>query len=249
MKKQQKEYKPSYEKQAAYYDAIYAAQGKDYEKEAQRIHEIAGRYKKSPGNRLLDVGSGTGAHFPYLSQGYAVEGLDLDGDMLKVARKRFPQGVFHQGDMVDFHLAAKFDVITCLFSAIGYTKSLENMRAAISNMGQHLEAGGVLVVEPWFAPHEWREGTPHATYVDQPDLKIARVNISEREGDVSVINFHFLVASGGEVEYFTERHELGLFTEEAYRDAFAEAGLDTIHDPQGITNRGLYIGVKPAAHR
>jgi len=72
MKNQQKEYKPSFERWAAYYDAIYEAQGKDYQKEADKIHEIVARYKKSPGNRLLDVDSGTGGHFPYLSQWYAV---------------------------------------------------------------------------------------------------------------------------------------------------------------------------------
>lgn len=247
MKNQQEESKPSYERQAAYYDAIYAAQGKDYQREAQQIHETIARYKKSPGSNLLDVGSGTGAHFPFLSQWYTVEGLDLDGEMLKVARKRFPGGTFHQGDMVDFQLPARFDAITCLFSAIGYTKSLENMKAAVRSMSRHLVEGGVLLIEPWFAPDEWREGTPHATYVDQPDLKIARVNISEREGDVSVVNFHFLVATGGKVDYFTERHELGLFSEQAYLDAFEDAGLDTIHDPEGIANRGLYIGVKPTA--
>jgi SAM-dependent methyltransferase len=249
MENQQNKYKFGYEKQAAYYDAIYEAQGKDYRKEANQIHEIITRHKKSPSSKLLDVGSGTGGHFPYLSERYVVQGLDLDGAMLEVARKRFPDGTFHQGDMVDFHLDQKFDAITCLFSAIGYTRSLENMQAAVRNMSRHLVEGGVLIIEPWYAPNEFAEGPPHATFVDRPDLKIARVNFGEIEGDVSILLFHFLVASEGEVEYFTERHELGLFTEQAYLEAFDEAGLDTVHDPEGLTNRGLYIGVKPASEK
>lgn len=246
MRQEPKEHKPSYEKQAAYYDAIYRAQGKDYEAEAKQIHEVIKKHQKSPGNSLLDVGCGTGGHFPYLSEKHEVEGLDLDGDMLKVARQRFPEGVFHQGDMVDFQLNRKFDAITCLFSAIGYTKTLDNMREAVRNMGSRLTEGGVLVVEPWFTPDKWKVGTAHATYVDKPDLKIARVNVSEREGDVSIVNFHFLVATKGKVEHFTELHELGLFTEQQYIDAFNDAGLETTYDKKGTTGRGLYIGVKPS---
>lgn len=238
-------HRPSYEKQAIYYDAIYEAQGKDYQREAGQIHEVISRHKRSSGNNLLDVACGTGGHFPYLSAWYSVEGIDLDWDMLQIARDRSPDGTFHQGDMVDFNLTKEFDAITCLFSAIGYTRASREMKKAIKNMSQHLTRGGVLVVEPWHTPEEWRVGGPHATFVDKPDLKLARINFSEREGDIAIVNFHFLVATEGKVEHFTELHELGLFTEEEYLEAFEGAGLYTTHDADGITGRGLYIGVKP----
>lgn len=233
-----------YERQAELYDAIYEAQGKDYQKEATQIHQVIEKSKLSRGNKLLDVGCGTGGHFPFLSKWYTVEGLDLDGHMLAVARKRFPNISFHQGDMVNFSLDNQFDAVTCLFSAIGYTKTVDRMQAAIVNMTRHVKPGGVLVVEPWFSPDQWNVGRPSATFVDKPDLKVARVNISEREGDVSAVNFHFVVAKPGKAEYFTELHELGLFTPEQYLQGFEMAGLRVEHDPKGVTGRGLYIGVK-----
>lgn len=245
MKQQSKsEILVTYEKQAEYYDAIYEAQGKDYAKESAQIHEVVKKYKKSLGNGLLDVGCGTGGHSAFLKEWYQVEGLDIDEHMLGVARKRFPEIPFHQGDMSEFNLAREFDAVTCLFSAIGYTQTPENMYKAIKQMGSHLKHGGVLVVEPWFSPDQWKMGTPHAVFVDKPGLKIARVNISDRKGDVSVINFHFLVAIQDKVEHFTELHELGLFNPDEYLKAFNLANLEVTHDQQGITGRGLYIGVK-----
>lgn len=237
----------SYEREAVYYDAVYEAQGKNYEKESEKIHKLIEEYKKSPGNKLLDIGCGTGGHFPYLQNWYSVEGLDIDENMLSVARQRHPNITLHQEDMTNFQLKNQFDAITCLFSAIGYTKTPERLKSAITIMGQHLKPGGILVVEPWFSPDQWKVGKSSAVFVDKPEFKLARINISQKEGNISIVNFHFLVAKEGnkDVEHFTETHELGLFTNQEYLEAFKEAGLETIHDPQGITGRGLYIGVKP----
>jgi ubiquinone/menaquinone biosynthesis C-methylase UbiE len=244
MKQDKKEYKHAYERQAVYYDAIYEAQGKNYLNEAEQIRKVIEKYKKTSGNGLLDVGCGTGGHFPYLREWYSLEGLDIDDQMLKVARQRHPDITFHQGDMVNFDLGKQFDVVTCLFSAIGYAMTVPNLQSAIKSLERHTKPGGVVVVEPWFSPEQWKEGRPSAVFVDKPDMKLARINISERKGNISIINFHFLVATPDNVEHFTELHEIGLFTKEEYLDSFEKTGLKTTHDPQGITGRGLYIGVK-----
>jgi hypothetical protein len=81
-------------------------------------------------------------------------------------------------------------------------------------------------------------------FIEEPDLKIARMNISEVDGTLSFFDFHYMVATPEGINYFTERHELGLFTNEEYLEAFRLAGLEVLHDPEGIYGRGLYIGVK-----
>src|SRR5260221_2002790 len=105
-------------KSEAFYDAIYGAM-KDYEKEAQQIRAVIKQYKQSPGNALLDVACGTGAHLAFLQRDYAVEGLDLDEEMLAIARRHNPGVAFHHANMVDFDLGHTFDVVMCLFSSIG----------------------------------------------------------------------------------------------------------------------------------
>jgi hypothetical protein len=68
------------------------------------------------------------------------------------------------------------------------------------------------------------------------------MNRAERDGDISVIDFHYLVGTPERLEHFTEHHELGLFTDAQYRDAFAAAGLAVAHDHEGLMGRGLYLG-------
>jgi ubiquinone/menaquinone biosynthesis C-methylase UbiE len=219
--------------------------GKDYIAEAQKVHQILQQYKKSPGNHLLEVACGTGLHASVLKDFYQVEGLDLDPEMLAVAKEKYPDIPFHQADMADFDLGKEFDAVTCLFSSIGYVKTTARLDQAIQAMTRHLQPGGLLIVEPWFSPEQWKPGRVSALFVNEPELKISRINISEAEGNLSFFVFHYTVGTPGGVEYFTERHELGLFTHEEYLSAFRKAGLETIHDPEGLDGRGLYIGLKP----
>lgn len=53
-----------------------------------------------------------------------------------------------------------------------------------------------------------------------------------------------MVATLGQIEHFTEMHETGLFKHDEYLGAFMAAGLDVVHDPDGLGGRGLYIGRK-----
>jgi SAM-dependent methyltransferase len=229
---------------AAYYDAIY--HWKDYEQEAGTIHALIGQHARRLARTLLDVACGTGQHVAFLCEHYTVVGLDLDPGLLAVARARCPGIEFVEADMVGFELGRRFDVVTCLFSAIGYVKTLPRLQQAIRCMSQHLNPGGVLVVEPWFSPDTWNVGSVHALLVDQPELKIARMSVSEREDRLSRNEFHYLVATADGVRYFTERHELGLFTQEEYTRAFQASGLGVAFDPDGLTGRGLYIASRPS---
>ncbi len=230
-------------KSAHFYDAIYGF--KDYEGESKQLHALIQKHKHSNGSTLLDVAFGTGGHIPYLGVHYQVQELDLDDELLAVARTRHPNILFHQGDTVDFELAERFDVITCLFSAIGYVKTEERLRQAIQTIADHLSLEGVLIVEPWFNPDVWVAGRPHMLNIDEPDLKITRMNVSEREGDLAVIEFHYLVGTAEGIDYFSERHELALFHSAIYIITFEAAGLQTYHDPEGLMDRGLFVGIKP----
>jgi SAM-dependent methyltransferase len=234
-----------YAQSAPYYDAIYGALGKDYGREAARIHALIQEHKRSAGNILLDVACGTGGHIGYLRRHYTVEGLDVEGAMLDIARRKHPDIVFHQGNMVDSDLGRQFDAIVCLFSAIAYTGTVARLGQAMRTMRAHLRPGGVVIVEPFIRPEVFRDGHLSADFVDQPELKLARVALSRRRDGLAVLEFHFLVGTPEGVQVFTEQHELALFTHTDFTDAFQSSGLETTHDPDGLIGRGLYIGTRP----
>ncbi len=233
-------------KSAQFYDAIYS--WKDYQADADKLHAMITEHKQSDGNTLLDVACGTGGHFPYLREHYTLTGLDLDDKMLAVARDRFSDISLHQASMVDFDLGQTFDVVTCLFSSIGYVVTVEALNQTIETFYRHTKPGGVVIVEPWFAAERINTKRVSALHVDEADLKITRMNTISIEDGVSTIHFHYLVGIPGKgVNYFTEDHVVGLFTHEQYLHAFTSVGLDVGYDSVGLMDRGLYIGTRPLA--
>jgi ubiquinone/menaquinone biosynthesis C-methylase UbiE len=230
-------------KSATIYDAIYAARF-DFDAAASMVHELIQAHKRTAGNTLLDVACGTGAYLVHLRASYVVEGVDLDSGMLAVARQKLPDVPLHQADLVDFDLGRRFDAVLCLGSAIGYVGTVDRLRQAVGTLARHTVPGGVVIVEPWFGPDVWEDGRLTANLVEQPALKIARVLVSGRDGSVSTLDIHYLVARPEGVEYFTERHRLGLFTDEEYVAAFREADVHVTHDAEGLLGRGLYVGTR-----
>jgi hypothetical protein len=107
--------------------------------------------------------------------------------------------------------------------------------------------GGVLLVEPQLTPEVELDGHLGAVFVDQPTLKIARLNRNEVAGTISVLHSHYLVATPEGIEHFTERHELGLFSHQEYLAPFGTSGLEVSYepDPKLLSGRGVYTGVRP----
>lgn len=227
-----------------YYDVIYSTMGKDYVAEANKLHEFIQKYKRTDGNTLLDVACGTGTHAGLLSERYKVEGTDLNAGMLKVARKKHPGLRFTRNDMRSFDLGRKFDVVTSLFSAVGYMKTNAELQKAIKSMSRHLLTGGVLLVEPWFTPEQWYPGRVSTILVDKPDIKIVRMTRGGVKGKISLLDFQYLVGTAKEIRHIVEHHEFRLFSHEEYMNAFTRAGLTVTHDGEGVDGRGLYIGIK-----
>jgi ubiquinone/menaquinone biosynthesis C-methylase UbiE len=233
-----------YKKLAKYYDIIYS--WKDYEKEVNIIKKLIKKYKKSNGTELLDVGCGTGKHLEYLKYDFSCTGCDINLEMLDEARENVENVFFIQADMITLDLKKKFDIIICLFSSIGHVKTYNNLEQTIHNFSNHLEKGGVVIIEPWLTKSTYDAGRPGMTTYDAKDIKIARLNTTKIEGDLSILEMHYLIAERNrDIEYFSEKHELGLFEIDQFLEFMTNAGLKAEFLKDGLLKeRGLYIGIK-----
>jgi SAM-dependent methyltransferase len=230
-------------KSAAFYDAIYAARGKDYAAEAAWLR-AAYRNVAAGSGRLLDVACGTGRHLSQLRTEFRVEGLDAEPAMIAIARERLPDVPLQVARMQDFSVDGSFAIVQCLFSSIGYVADEAELFATIARFANVVERGGLLVVEPWFSPADWEELKLDAVFVDEPDLKIARLGRPERYGTTSVLRYEYLVGEPSGLSTFSESHAQQLFTDDQYRTAFKRAGLSVRNERSDLFARGLYIGQK-----
>ena len=232
-----------FNKSAAFYDALYS--WKDYPAEAAKLH--AWISARTPAARsLLDVACGTGMHLQHLRERYTVEGVDVEPSLLAVARERLQDVPLHLGDMRTFNLGRQFDVVTCLFSSIGYMQTPEDLLHAIVNMSGHVTPSGLLIVEPWLGPERFDPNHLSQPLVAQGDgFNIVRMNDSRVTGRLSILRFHYLVGRPNRIDHFVEEHSLGMFTADEYRQAFEAAGLVAEHDLEGLMGRGLWICRRP----
>ncbi|MFX1572310.1 MAG: class I SAM-dependent DNA methyltransferase [Promethearchaeota archaeon] len=233
-----------YNKLAKYYDLIYS--WKDYKQEVNSIKSLIKKYKNSDGNELLDVGCGTGKHLKYLKLDFSCIGIDINIEMLKIARDNIKDVIFTQADMITMDLNKKFDIIISLFSSIGHVKTYNNLKQTILNFSRHLKKGGVVVIEPWLTKSTYDVGRPGMTTYETEDIKIARLNTTKLENDLSILEMHYLIAERNkDIEYFSERHEMGLFDINKFLKYMTQAGLKSEFLKDGLMkDRGLYVGIK-----
>jgi SAM-dependent methyltransferase len=165
-----------------YYDLLY--EDKNYSKEVEFVSAIIRRH--APDARtVLDLGCGTGIHAcAFAREGYLVTGLDRSADMLAKARERRTQARangsvhvdFQQGDIRDFKLTARFDVVVALFHVIGYLPANADLEATFARIREHLQPGGLLIFDHWYGPAVLtNRPAPRIKTFENNEVKIIRI--------------------------------------------------------------------------
>ncbi len=215
------------------YDIVYS--WNDYEREAAILHRLVGR----DGGGLLDVACGTGRHLEELARWYRGEGIDLDPEMVAIARRR--GSMVHESEMTGFGLGRRFEIVTCLFSSIAYAEDLD---AAVANLARHVLPGGALVVEPWLYPDAVLPGHISLHTGERNGVHVARMGTVRVEDRLSHIDFDYLIGESGRIQHRTESHAMRLWTHAEYLAAFERAQVSAGYEADGLMGRGLYLGTR-----
>lgn len=226
---------------AELYDAIYFT-FKDYAAEAAAIaRRIRAEHPRA--RTVLDVACGTGEHARLLAEhhGFEVDGVDLNTEFLRLARFKHPAGRFYEADMREFDLPGRYDAVICMFSSIGYVKTLPDLERALRNFRRHLAPNGIVMVEPWFPPEAVSAGHKSTRTAEANGVYVERVSTTDIDGRRFLLRFDYTIREGDRVRHTTELHELGLFTRDETLEAFGAAGLTARHEAPTKLNRGLYL--------
>ncbi|MEP2531920.1 class I SAM-dependent methyltransferase [Shimia sp.] len=143
--------KPPQPELAARTHDIYEEQAEQFDRERSRkLFEARWLTRFSDGlprgARVLDLGCGAGEPIAswLIGEGFHYTGVDIAEAMLTIARGRWPERDWRQGDMRALDLGEQFDGIVAWNSFFHLTR--DEQRACLPVLGQHLAPGGHLLV-------------------------------------------------------------------------------------------------------
>ena len=229
-----------YGKSSKYYDIAFA--NKDYQRESKFLHEHA-KDKGINASKLLNLACGTGSHEQYFSEIPEIHGLDFNKEFIDIAMRKNPSVSYHLGDMTDFKLNERFDIITCLFSSIANLESISALKKMVGCSVEHMNRNGIFIIEPFFEPHEWINNLMFMKTFDTDDYKYSIISKSQlKDGKGIGKEVHtYLDKSGFDV--FEEDFIFSLFKQEDIKNIFIEYKLEYIFIKNEIFTRGLHIGI------
>jgi SAM-dependent methyltransferase len=132
----------AYERFAAFYDVVMD----DPAPRAARVDAAIDRYRPQAAT-LLELGCGTGSILARLETTAALTGLDRSPEMLAIAATKVPGAQLVGGDMADFDLGRRFDVVACVFDSINHLLDVPSWASLIACVHRHLTDGGLFVFD------------------------------------------------------------------------------------------------------
>jgi SAM-dependent methyltransferase len=127
---------------AKFYDSVIG-QSNEFE---NYVKNIINKYNKNA-KSILELGCGTGNNIKKLSTDFNVTGIDFSKHMLKIAKKKVPDGKFYLKDIRNLNLKIKFDVIICLYDTINHLRLFNDWKKLFDDVYKHLNENGLFIFD------------------------------------------------------------------------------------------------------
>lgn len=198
------------------------------------------------GDRLLDVGCGTGRSFtPMLARGWKVTGCDVSPAMLERARIKVGDAArLEVADMRELPRFGSFDLVWALDDAVNYLLSTEELEAALSGMRENLSSDGLMMFD-LNALLVYRTFFTERRVVEREGMRLTwsgRTVPNAKPGSIGEALFE-IDGDGGKGEAKAHLHRQRHFPEAEVRAALQEAGLECLavfgHGYDGVPKQPL----------
>lgn len=225
---------------AEIYDELFSAT-MDYEKEVDYYDKIL---RKNNCQRILEVGCGCGHRGKFfINKGHDYTGLDISEGMLKIARRKYPEIRFVQGDVRQLKLKENFDAIIWVGVGSAYLTTDDDVMSVLKSM-KRLISRGVIIIDGFDADFiipnfkkniSWSKKIGSRTITRQ---SINKLNPSYRNTWDRKLTY--IVEGEGKVEKYTDSAMLRAFSGKELKKLFAIAGIT---DTQIIQNGDTVIAI------
>ncbi len=196
------------------------------------------------GNRLLDLGCGTGkSTLPLVARGWKATAVDLSPGMLRrLKRKANDQVSVHQADIAALPQLGEFDLVLSLGEAMNYSAAEDGFEAALEGIARNLAPTGLALFDL---------NTLHSyeTFFAQKEVKptngvtttwTGQVVGQATTGELAAATMEFATNDG---QHVTSTHRQRHVSETDAIRSLADAGLECLavygHDYSGVLEQPL----------
>jgi SAM-dependent methyltransferase len=133
---------PDYDLFARFYDAAMD----DPRPRGARVLASIDRYLPQAAS-VLELGCGTGSILAQLTGFPVLTGMDRSPEMLAVASAKVPAARLLLGDIGDFWLGERFDVVVCVFDTLNHLLTFDAWRSMFDSVYDHLVEDGLFIFD------------------------------------------------------------------------------------------------------
>lgn len=195
------------------------------------------------GDRVLDVGCGTGRHAHQLAgRGMIVHGVDISGRFVDIAREQAPPGAtFERADARRLNFSSEFDAVVCLCQgAFGMMTADGDDEAVVAGMARALRPGGRIALSAFNAYFAVKYHED-ATFDAASGVSHERTVIRSEAGEPATVDLWTGCYTPRELRWLFHRHDLAVDTISSVEPGHYGSAAPSTESPEF-----LVLGQRPA---
>lgn len=168
-------------------------------------------WAEKSGNSVLELACGTGRLAdPLISRGYQYTGLDLSSEYIDWCKNKFSEkGNFNLGDMRDFNLGHRFDLVFVGFNSFLHLLTEKDASRCLESVYSHLAEEGrflidIFIPDPDYLYRDEKKLYPVQTikHPEGGDCLIREKTHFDQTSEINHIHWHFNRENKSEVDEY-----------------------------------------------
>ncbi|MBL7011244.1 MAG: class I SAM-dependent methyltransferase [Candidatus Marinimicrobia bacterium] len=159
---------------------------------------------------ILELACGTGrVAEPLLDKKYDYTGLDLSPVFIDHCQSKYPEGEFIMGDIRDFNLGQKFDLIFIPFNSFLHLYTEEEMTQCLKSIQNHLSENGKFLLDNFVPDPEFlyrnQDKKHKEMMINHPEggkCTIWQKNQYDEDSEINHIHWYFDRGDNGEQDEY-----------------------------------------------